>query len=133
MKLEYRLMLGVAIFLGGTGAVYEGLIETRSEVAGTVMLVFGGAAYAILFGYILLQYLRRHRIPRPEDRHDAKSEDGAGEVAFFPSASVWPAAMGLGFVLLGVGLVYGVWYWVIGGIIMVGAIIGFSVEAEARD
>jgi hypothetical protein len=55
------------------------------------------------------------------------------EVAFFPSASVWPAAMGLGFVLLGVGLVYGVWYWVIGGIIFVGAIIGFSVEAEARD
>jgi hypothetical protein len=133
MKLEYRLMLGVAIFLAGTGAIYEALIETSSEVAGTVMLVFGGFAYAILFGYILLQYLRRHRIPRPEDAQDAKSEDGAGEVSFFPSASVWPAAMGLGFVLMGVGLVYGVWYLVIGGITFVGAIIGFSVEAEARN
>lgn len=132
MKLEYRLMLGVTLFLGITGAVYQLLKTVASEVAGTVMLVFGGAAYAILFGFLLLQFLRRDRIPRPEDRLDGKYEDAAGEVHFFPSASIWPVAMGLGFVFIGVGLVFGAWFLVIGIITFLGAIIGFSVEAEAR-
>ena len=129
MKIEYRLMLGVTIFLGGVAAIYW---FTSLEDSGTVMLIFGGAAYGILSAYLLLQYLRRHRIPRAEDRDDATQADGAGEVGFFPNASIWPAGMGLGFVLIGVGLVFGAWYWVMGLILVLGAIIGFSVEADAR-
>lgn len=132
MKLEYRLMLGVTVFLAVTGVVYQVLKTVASEVAGTVMLVFGGAAYAILFGFLLLQYLRRDRIPRAEDSPDGTYEEAAGEVHFFPSASIWPVSMGLGFVFIGVGLVFGTWYVVIGIITFLGAIIGFSVEAEAR-
>jgi hypothetical protein len=95
------------------------------------MLTFGACAYAIMFGYILLQYLRRHRLPRVEDR-DANPEEGAGEISFFPGNSIWPAAMGLGAVSLAIGLAFGKWFWAIGGILLVGAIIGFAVEAEAR-
>jgi hypothetical protein len=95
------------------------------------MLTFGAFAYAIMFGYILLQYLRRHRIPRVEDR-DATPEEGAGDIAFFPGNSIWPAAMGLGAVSLAIGLAFGKWFWAIGGILLVGAIVGFAVEAEAR-
>jgi hypothetical protein len=129
MKIEYRLMLGVTLFLGGVAAIYW---WTSYEDAGTVMLVFGGAAYGILGGFLLLQYLRRHRIPRPEDRDDATQADGAGAVGYFPNASIWPAGMGLGFVLIGVGLVFGAWFWIMGLILVLGAIIGFSVEADAR-
>jgi len=129
MKIEYRLMLGVTVFLGIVAVVYW---FTSYEDSGTVMLVFGGAAYGILGSFLLLQYLRRQRIPRPEDRHDATQADGAGEVAFFPNASIWPAGMGLGFVLIATGLIFGAWFWVLGLIVVVGAIIGFSVEADAR-
>ena len=132
MKMEYRLMLGVTIFLAITGVAYQLLKSKPDEVGGTVMLVFGGAAYAIIFGFFLLQYLRRHRIPRPEDREDAGPKDAEGAVDFFPSASIWPVGMGLGFVFMGVGLVFGTWWLVIGVITFLGAIIGFSVEAEAR-
>lgn len=65
-----------------------------------------------------------------EDRDDATPADGAGEVAFFPGNSIWPAAMGLGAVSLAIGLAFGKWFWAIGGILLVGAIIGFAVEAE---
>ena len=128
MKHEWHLALGVAVFLAITATVYW---AWSGEFSGTVMLAFGAFAYAILFGYILLQYLRRHRAPRVEDR-DALPEEGAGEIAFFPGNSIWPAAMGLGAVSLAIGLAFGKWFWAIGGILRVGAIIGFAVEAEAR-
>jgi hypothetical protein len=130
MKLEYRIMLGVTVFLGIVAAVYW---FTSYEDSGTVLLIFGGAAYGILFGYLFLQYTRRHKIPRPEDRDDATQADGAGEIGYFPNASIWPAGMGLGFVLIGVGLVFGAWFWVLGIIMVLGAIIGFGVEADARE
>jgi hypothetical protein len=128
VKLEYRIMAGVTVFLGIVAAVYW---FTSYEDSGTVLLVFGGAAYGILFSYLLLQYLRRKKIPRPEDRDDATQADGAGEVGYFPNASIWPAGMGLGFVLIGVGLVFGAWFWILGIILVLGAIVGFGVEADA--
>ena len=40
--------------------------------------------------------------------------------------------MGLGGVSLAIGLAFGKWFWAIGAILLVGAIIGFAVEAESR-
>jgi hypothetical protein len=45
---------------------------------------------------------------------------------------VWPAALGLGAVRLALGLVFGIWFFVIAAILVLGAIIGYSVEAQAR-
>jgi Ca2+/Na+ antiporter len=129
MKAEYRLAFGTALFLVIITVVY---FVWSGEYTGTVMLAFGGAAYALLFGYLFLQAQRRHHLPRVEDRPDASQEEGAGEIGYFPAASIWPVGMGLGAVLLAVGLVYGVWYWIFGGILLVGAIIGFATEAEAH-
>ena len=129
MKHEWHLALGMSVFLAIVAIVY---FAWSGEFSGTVMLTFGACAYAIMFGYIFLQYLRRHRAPRVEDRDDATPEDGAGEIAFFPGNSIWPAAMGLGAVSLAIGLAFGKWFWAIGGILLVGAIIGFAVEAESR-
>lgn len=129
MKLEYRLSLGAALFLGIVGCIYW---FWSREQTGTACLVFGFCAYALMGSYFFLQWKRRKGIPRPEDRDDATMEDGAGEIGFFPAASMWPPAMGVGAVFLAVGLVYGVWYLGIGGILLFGALIGFVVEAEAR-
>ncbi|MGH9077285.1 MAG: aa3-type cytochrome oxidase subunit IV [Acidimicrobiales bacterium] len=128
MKLEYRLMLGVSVFLAVVAIVYYPL---SAEDAGSTCLVFGAIAYLMLCGYLGLQYLRRHRILRPEDRLDGKVADAVGPVAFFPAASIWPVSLGIGFVFLALGLVYGAWFWAIGGIVMLGAVIGYNVEANA--
>jgi hypothetical protein len=129
MKHEWHLALGTAVFLGVAAIIYW---VWSGEYSGTVMLGFGGGAYGIIFGFVLLQYLRRHGAPRAEDRGDAEPGDGEGELTFFPANSIWPAAMGVGAVGLAIGLAFGKWFWAIGGILLLGAIIGFAVEAEAR-
>ena len=130
MKVEWRTILGASIFLGATGVVYWALKNHPTEAAGVAMLIFGFAAYFMLFGYLLLQYIRRDRIPRPEDRFDATGADGEGIIGYFPNASIWPAGMGVGLVVTVVGLIYGIWYVIIGGILFVGAVIGWVVESE---
>jgi Cytochrome c oxidase subunit IV len=129
VKFEYRLALGTAAFLAVAAIIYW---AWSGEFSGTVMLGFGGCAYAIMFGFLFLAATRRHHVPRAEDRADAEQADGEGEVSFFPGNSIWPAAMGIGAIALAIGLAFGKWFWAIGGILLVGAIIGFAVEAESR-
>ena len=130
MRLEARVSFGAATFLLIVAIIYW---FWSREWTGTVCLIFSLCAYGLMGSYFLLQWLRRQRIPRPEDRDDAEMSDGAGEIGFFPSASIWPPGMGLGGIFLGLGLIYGTWYWWIGGILLFGSIIGFVVEAEARE
>jgi len=129
MKHEWHLALGTSVFLGLVAVVY---LAWSGETSGTVMLAFGCFAYALLFGFILLVFLRRRGLPRAEDRHDANPEDGEGEIGFFPGNSIWPVAMGLSGIALAIGLAFGKWFWAIGGILLLGSIIGFAVEAESR-
>jgi Cytochrome c oxidase subunit IV len=131
VKVEWRTILGASVFLGATGLVYWALKNHPTEAAGVTMLIFGFAAYGMLFSYLLLQYFRRNKIPRPEDRFDATYADGEGEVGYFPSASMWPAGMGLGMIFAVIGLIYGLWYLIIGAILFFGAVIGWMTEAEA--
>ena len=132
MKVEWRTILGASIFLGGTGAVYWALKNNPTESSGVAMLLFGFVAYGMLFAYLLLQYYRRHKIPRPEDRFDANysDPDAEGEISYFPSASIWPAGMGLGMVIGAVALVWGLWYLFVAGVIFFGAVIGYVVESD---
>lgn len=129
MKHEYHLALGTAVFLAVAAIIY---FAWSGEFSGTMMLAFGGCAYAIMFSFLLLVSVRRHHIPRAEDRPEADQADGAGEIGFFPGNSIWPAAMGIGAVSLAIGLAFGTWFWAIGGVLLIGAIIGFAVEAESR-
>jgi hypothetical protein len=130
MKVEWRTILGAAVFLGATGVIYWALKNNPTEASGVAMLIFGFAAYFMLFGYLLGVYLRRDKIPRPEDRFDATYADGEGVVGYFPNASIWPAGMGLGLVIAVIGLIYGLWYLIIGAILFFGAVIGWVVESE---
>ena len=133
MKVESRTILGAFVFLVILAAVYWVLVALHgaaSERSGIAMLVFSFTAYALLGGYLLAQYLRRHGIPRPEDRFDANQNDGAGVIDYFPATSIWPAGMGLGMIFGACALVWGLWYLAIGAVLFFGAIFGWVTESD---
>ena len=131
MKREWHTTVGAALFLGVLCAAYWFLSQ---EDSGTAMLLFAMAAYGMLGGYLVLQWNRRGRLPRAEDKEDGSYDEGAGEaLGFFPAASIWPAGIGLGAILVGVALIWGTWYWVPALFVLFGSIIGYAVEAEAPD
>jgi hypothetical protein len=128
MKTETLVVASSMVFLGVIGAVYW---LTSYESTGTTLLLVGALAYLLMGGYLFVLG-RRLQGPRPEDRKDATPADATGAVGYFPAASVWPAALGLGVVLIAISLVFGPWFSVLGGIVTLGAVIGYAVEAEAR-
>jgi Cytochrome c oxidase subunit IV len=130
MRVEYKAMMWAAIFLASVAIVYG---FWSRESTGTALLIFGTCAYGMIAGFLFLQWRRRQGIDRPEDRLDATQEDGAGEVGYFPAASIWPAGIGLGAVFVAIALIFGTWYWVPAGIFIIGGVAGFVVEAEARE
>ena len=131
MKREWYTTIGASLFLGLLCAAYWFL---SLEDSGTVMLLFGCAAYALIGGYIVLQWVRRDRLPRAEDKEDGTYEETAGEpLGFFPAASIWPAGLGLAATFVGIALIWGTWYWVPALMLLLGSIIGFVVESDAPD
>lgn len=133
MKVESRTILGAFTFLLIMAGVYWWLVAVHGHAAersGIAMLIFSFAAYGMLGTYLLAQYLRRHGIPRVEDRFDATQEDGAGVIDYFPAASIWPAGMGLGMVFGALALTWGIWYFYIGGVLFLGAVAGWVTESD---
>jgi hypothetical protein len=133
MKVESRTILGAFLFLFITAGLYWGLVAVHGHAAersGVAMLVFSFAAYGMLGAYLLAQYLRRHGIPRVEDRFDATQEDGAGVIDYFPAASIWPAGLGLAAIFGAAALVWGLWYLYIAGVLAAGSIIGWVTESD---
>jgi hypothetical protein len=133
MKVESRTILGAFGFLTVLAVIYWALVAVHGHAAersGIAMLIFSLCAYGLLGFYLLAQYLRRHGIPRAEDRFDATQEDGAGVVDYFPSASIWPAGMGLGMIFGALALVWGLWYLYIGLALFFGAVIGWVTESD---
>jgi Cytochrome c oxidase subunit IV len=128
MKTETRVVGVGVVFLATISAIYW---FTSYEDTGTTLLSVGALAYLFMCGYLFIQ-TRRIRNRRPEDREDASMADSIGPIGFFPAASVWPIALGLGVVVIAVSLVFGPWFFVIGVVLAVGAIIGYAVEAQAR-
>lgn len=133
MKVESRTILGAFIFLLILAGAYWALVAIHGHTAersGIAMLIFSFAAYGMLGFYLLAQYLRRHGIPRVEDRFDATQEDGAGVIDYFPAASIWPAGLGLGMILGACALVWGLWYLYIGFVLFAGSVIGWVTESD---
>jgi hypothetical protein len=133
MKVESRTILGAFIFLVILAAGYWLLVAAHGHTAersGITMLIFSFSAYGMLGFYLLAQYLRRHGIPRVEDRFDATQEDGAGVIDYFPAASIWPAGMGLGMIFGALALVWGLWYLYIALVLFFGSVAGWVTESD---
>jgi Cytochrome c oxidase subunit IV len=93
-------------------------------------LALCGGALGLLAGWLFLQAWGLDG-PRPEDG-DAEPGDGAEEIGYFPSSSIWPFVAACGVVVLSVGLVFGVWLSLFGGILLTVATLGYAVEANSK-
>jgi hypothetical protein len=125
VKVEAYVLLFIAVFFGVVAAIYWFL---SYEDAGGVMLL-ASALLGLLPGAYYFWWSRRMR-PRPEDREDARPEDGAGVVGAFPSSSIWPFVLGLAASSVGLALVFGAWTAVFGGALAVSAVVGVILESR---
>ena len=123
MKVEGLLFSGLAAFLGVVTVVYGVLSK---EWAGTTMLALSGGL-ALIIGYYLL-FTARRMDARPEDRPDAEISEGSGEVGFFPPHSWMPISLAVGFGLTALGVVFGLFLFVIGFVAVTAAAFGFLFE-----
>ncbi len=125
MKVEAKLLLVIATFFLVLTLVYS--IWSR-EYAGSIMLAGSVLLAAVPGSYYLFW---SHRMdPRPEDRDEGTLKDGAGIVAAFPDSSVWPFIFGIGAALIGLGLVFGIWTALVGGFMVVSAMVGVAAESR---
>ncbi len=137
MKVEWRLFTGAAVFAGVVGGLYW---FVSYEHAGTVMLVFSGAALLLVAAYLTVVGGRGGE--RPEDRPDADPGDDAGDGTggggdsdageYYPSSSVWPFLTAAGAVVLGFGLVFGAGVGSLGVLLLAAALGGYAAEANAK-
>ncbi|WP_251096085.1 cytochrome c oxidase subunit 4 [Streptomyces sp. Caat 7-52] len=127
MKAEAMLFGGVALFFGGSAALYG---VWSQDATGTTALVVAFAMAALVSFFCLIQY-RRGGL-RPQDRTDAEVADGAGPVAFFPDESPWPIVTALGFAVTAGGVVYGLWLFLIGLGVLARGVFGMVFQYARR-
>jgi hypothetical protein len=107
MKAEYRIFLGLALFLLVTAIVYP--LWTLGELGhvdaiGTTALILSFLLTAMCGGYFW--FVSRRIDPRPEDRLDGEIADGAGEIGFFSPGSYWPFGIAASATVTGLGMVF---------------------------
>jgi hypothetical protein len=120
MKSEYRLFLGLALFLFGAAAVYGWWTDAdsqRIEWIGMIALILSGLLCSMCGGYFW--FVARRIDPRPEDRPDAEIADGAGDIGFFSPGSYYPFGVALATAIVGVGMAYTAWWLIAAGMIAV--------------
>lgn len=125
MRIEAFVLLGVAGFFGIVGAVYW---FTSYEDGGTMMLV-GTCLLGLLPGGYYYWWHRKMG-DRPEDRDDATIEDGAGQIATFPSSSIWPFVLGMGAFMLVLAFAFGTWFAFPAVGLILAALIGVTAESR---
>ncbi|MHC3467176.1 aa3-type cytochrome oxidase subunit IV [Streptomyces sp. 7R007] len=128
MRAEAMLFGAVALFFAGVSALYG---WWSGEPAGTAVLVIAFLMAALVSFFAAVQY--RHRGRRPQDRKDAEVADGAGPVEFFPPDSRWPVVTALGFAVTALGVVYGLWLFLIGCAVLARGVLGMVFQYAGRE
>ncbi|WP_435211214.1 aa3-type cytochrome oxidase subunit IV [Streptomyces sp. bgisy034] len=109
MKTEARLFIGVACFFLVTAVGYG---VSSEEPAGTAVLVIAFLMASLVAFFLHMQYRRRGL--RAQDRADAEVADTMGPLDFFSPHSPWPITTAVGSVLAALGVVYGLWLFLLG-------------------
>jgi len=125
MRVASRLFMGSSVFFAVTGAIYW---FTSYEPAGATMLALGLPATLLVGLYLRAQYRRFG--PGPEDAPDAGHQTGTGISVLVPAASMWPPAVAAGAGIAGMGLVFGIWLFIPGAILLVVSLVGHSLSGR---
>ncbi|MET9969630.1 cytochrome c oxidase subunit 4 [Streptomyces sp. NPDC006356] len=128
MKTESRLFMGVAGFFLVTAVGYG---WRSKEPAGIAVLVVAFLMAALVAFFLHMQYRRRGL--RAQDRADAEVVDTAGPLAFFPPHSPWPITTAVGSVLAALGVVYGLWLFLLGLGVLGHGVFGMVFQYADRD
>lgn len=125
MRVSIRFLVFAGAFGLAIGVAYW---FVTYEPAGTALLLFMGLAPLVMGGYLILHGRER---PLPEDEEETTPAEAAGEpVGHFPSGSVWPIIMGLGFVIGVIGFIFGKWMVFFGILLLVWSITGLMQESR---
>lgn len=128
MKAE-RLIFGlIAAFFVVVTPIYY--LMSR-EIIGTVALLLTFALCGMLTVYFAIT--ARKIDLRPEDRNDGEILEGAGEVGFFPSRSIWPFWCGLTVTVMALGPVFGWWLTLVGVGMGIWAVSGWTYQYYRHD
>lgn len=123
MKVEALLFGGVAAFFACAAAGYG---WWSRDPAGTSALAVACLMAALVSFFCAVQYRRRGR--RPQDRRDAEVADASGPLEFFPPKSPWPLITAFGFALTAMGVVYGLWLFLIGFGVLARGVVGMVFQ-----
>lgn len=117
MKSASKLFYGLSVFLAVMAAVYiyatgwvldSGNVinanHGRVEAAGATGLVMSTAL--TLFLGVYFHFTETRADITPADAEEAEIADGAGTLGFFSASSIWPFAMTMAILILGVGIVF---------------------------
>ncbi|WP_055489509.1 cytochrome c oxidase subunit 4 [Streptomyces sp. TP-A0356] len=127
MKVEALLFGGVAVFFGGSAALYG---WWSRDPAGTAVLIVAFGMAAVVSFFCAVQYRRRGI--RPQDRPDAEVADATGPLEFFPPHSPWPVVTAFGFAVAATGVVYGLWLFILGVGVLARGVLGLVFQYATR-
>ncbi|GGZ02712.1 aa3-type cytochrome oxidase subunit IV [Streptomyces poonensis] len=127
MTAEAALFAGVSAFFAVCATVYG---WWAAEPAGTAALVVAFLMAALVSFFLLRQHRRTGTLP--QSRKEADVHEATGPVAFFPPRSAFPVLAALGTALLGLGVVYGLWLFLIGVGLVVPGVYGFVFQYGDR-
>ncbi|MFC8521113.1 cytochrome c oxidase subunit 4 [Streptomyces sp. NPDC057257] len=128
MKSEALLFAGVAAFFLVADTVYAWFSR---EPAGIAALTVSFVMSSLIAFFSLINYRRKGA--RPEDRPSAEIRERGGRIGFFPPHSRYPVVTALGVTTLAIGVVYGLWLFLIGfGLLAVG-VSGLVFEYAERE
>ncbi|GAB3623461.1 cytochrome c oxidase subunit 4 [Mariniluteicoccus endophyticus] len=115
MKKEAWIYLPLAGFFGLMTVVYYFLGRFdggKIEWAGILTLALSCLMILMIGGFYSITGAKMDL--RPEDRKEAEVAEGAGEIGFFPPASIWPLVCAVIVGLVFLGPVFGWWLTIIG-------------------
>ncbi|SDO93884.1 aa3-type cytochrome oxidase subunit IV [Actinacidiphila guanduensis] len=110
MRGERNLFTGVACFFLVTGALYGWWSD--AEPAGTAALTVAFVMASVIAFFLGLAGHRGGE--RPEDRREGDIAERAGPVDFFPARSPYPPLTAVGTAICALGVVYGLWLFLLG-------------------
>lgn len=123
MKAERLIFAAITVFFLIVAPIYW---FASHEVIGTVVFLLALAFCGMLTVFFTIQ--SRKIDPRPEDRKDGEIIEGAGEVGFFPSRSIWPFWCALVVMTMALGPVFGWWLTILGVALGIWAVSGWTYQ-----